>query len=144
MRLKNEEVLPQIVAVCISKKRGTKKENIEKGILIENYGLKHDAHAGDWHRQVSLLALESIEKMRNKGMNMNPGDYGENFTVKGIDLLSLPIGTRLKVGKDALLEITKIGKEDHGRQSIIPREGIFAKVLKGGEVKVGDLIKIDD
>ena len=140
----------QIVAVSISTKKGVKKTNIRVGTLIENYGLENDAHAGDWHRQVSLLAIESIFKIRKKGLDVNPGDFAENITTEGIKLWELPIGTSLKLGKNALVEITQIGKECHDRCAIfkqvgdcvMPREGIFVKVLKGGTISPADDIKI--
>ena len=138
----------QVVEVSISKKKGVKKDNIPEGLLIENFGLKDDAHAGNWHRQVSLLATESIEKIRAKGLDVGPGDFAENITTIGINLVDLPIGTKMKMGDEALVEVTQIGKECHSRCAIyqqtgdcvMPREGIFVKVLKGGKVKKGDLI----
>jgi MOSC domain-containing protein YiiM len=138
----------EVVEVSISKEKGTRKENIPEGVLIENHGFKDDAHAGDWHRQVSLLAMESIEKIRAKGLDVGPGDFAENITTRGIDLVNLPIGTRLKVGEEVLMEVTQIGKECHTRCAIyyqagdcvMPREGIFTKVLKGGRVKKSDPI----
>ena len=142
----------EVAEVSISKKKGTRKENIAEGLLVENYGFKDDAHAGDWHRQVSLLAMESIDKIRAKGLDVGPGDFAENITTTGIELVSLPIGTRLKIGDDALMEVTQIGKECHTRCAIyqqagdcvMPREGIFAKVLKGGTVKKSDPIVVVD
>jgi len=139
----------KIVEVSISKKKGVRKENIPEGLLIENFGLKDDAHAGDWHRQVSLLAMESIEKIKAKGLDVGPGDFAENITTIGINLVDLPIGTRLKLGDEVLMEVTQIGKECHSRCAIfyqagdcvMPREGIFAKVLNGGKVRKGDPIK---
>ena len=140
----------EVVEVSISKKKGTKKENITEGLLIENHGFKDDAHAGDWHRQVSLLAIESIEKARTKGLDLSPGDFAENITTRGIDLVHLPIGTRLKVGEEALMEVTQIGKKCHTKCAIyqqvgdcvMPKEGIFTKVLKGGKVKKNDPIVV--
>jgi len=140
----------QIVAVSISTKKGVKKTNIRVGTLIENYGLENDAHAGDWHRQVSLLAIESISKIRKKGLDVNPGDFAENITTEGIKLWELPVGTRLKLGQDALVEVTQIGKECHDRCAIfkqigdcvMPREGIFVKVLKGGTIGPSDGIRV--
>lgn len=142
----------EVVEVSISKKKGTKKENIPEGLLIENHGFKDDAHAGDWHRQVSLLAIESIEKARTKGLDLSPGDFAENITTRGIDLVHLPIGTRLKVGEEALMEVTQIGKKCHTKCAIyqqvgdcvMPKEGIFTKVLKGGKVKKNDPIVVVD
>ncbi len=140
----------QVFEVSISKKKGVRKVNINSAILIENFGIKDDAHAGNWHRQVSLLALESIEKIRAKGLDVNPGDFAENITTIGIDLVTLPIGTKLKLGNDVILEVTQIGKECHSRCAIyeqagdcvMPREGIFARVLVGGIIKKGDSITI--
>jgi MOSC domain-containing protein YiiM len=142
----------RIVAVSISPKKGVKKTNILLASLIENYGLENDAHAGDWHRQVSLLAIESIAKIRKKGLDVNPGDFAENITTEGITLYELPVGTRLKIGEDALVEVTQIGKECHDRCAIykqvgdcvMPREGIFVKVLKGGNIGPADGIYIFD
>jgi MOSC domain-containing protein YiiM len=140
----------RIVAVSISLKKGVKKTNILLGSLIENYGLENDAHAGDWHRQVSLLAIESIAKIREKGLDVNPGDFAENITTEGIMLWELPVGTRMKLGEEALVEVTQIGKECHDRCAIyhqvgdcvMPREGIFVKVLKGGAIGAADGIQI--
>jgi len=140
----------EIVAVCTSEKKGERKKNINKGLLVAEHGLEGDAHAGPWHRQVSLLALESIDKMRAMGLDVNPGDFAENLTTRGIDLVILPIGTKLKIGDAALGEVTQIGKECHTRCAIyyqagdcvMPREGIFIRVLTGGEVKVGDQIEV--
>ncbi|PKN39461.1 MAG: MOSC domain-containing protein [Deltaproteobacteria bacterium HGW-Deltaproteobacteria-2] len=141
----------KILAVNISQKKGEKKSNIDCGLFLENLGLENDAHAqADIIRQVSLLAKESIEKIRAKGLDVNYGDFAENLTTEGIDLPALPIGSRLKVGKEVLLEVTQIGKECHSRCNIfytvgdcvMPREGIFAKVLTGGEIKINDSIDI--
>jgi len=137
-----QETVGQIVAVCLSEKKGTRKKNVGQAELKERHGLVGDAHAGPWHRQVSLLAEESINKAR--------GDFAENLTTKGIDLVHLPIGTRLLVGNDVLLEVTQIGKVCHTRcaiyrlvgDCIMPREGIFARVIRGGSVKVGDTIRV--
>ena len=141
----------RIVSVNVSKNKGEKKHNIEKCMLIKDMGLKEDAHAGFMHRQVSLLAQESIEKIRKMGLHVVPGDFAENLTTKGIDLPSLPIGTRLLVGNDILLRVTQIGKECHERCAIfqqvgdcvVPREGIFAEVIAEGEVQVGDTITVE-
>ena len=115
-----------------------------------DHGLEGDAHAGPWHRQVSLLALESIEKMRAMGLKVGPGDFAENLTTEGIDLPALPLGTKLKVGPQAIGEVSQIGKECHTRCAIyyqagdcvMPREGIFIKVLEGGPIQTGDLIEV--
>ena len=140
----------KILAVCISEHKGERKKNIGQGVLVENHGLEGDAHAGDWHRQVSLLAIESIKKMQEKGLDVGPGDFAENLTTEGIDLISLPIGTKLKIGEQAVGEVTQIGKECHSRCAIyyqagdcvMPREGIFIRVLQGGPVKVNDSIEV--
>ena len=140
----------QVVAVSVSLKKGVKKTNILQGSLIENYGLENDAHAGDWHRQLSLLAVESITKIRKKGLDVNPGDFAENITTEGIRIWELPVGTRLKLGENAVVEVTQIGKECHDRCAIfkqvgdcvMPREGIFVKVLKGGAISPEDRIQI--
>ncbi len=141
--------MAKIIAVCRSEKKVTKKEIIAEGVLREDSGLAGDAHADcTTHRQVSLLAIESINKMRSLGFDIGPGDFAENLTSEGIDLVSLPIGTRLSIGKEAILEVTQIGKECHTgcailRQTgkcIMPKEGVFAKVIHGGLVKDGDQI----
>lgn len=139
-----------IKAVCTSPKKGMRKKDMGEGILIKEHGLQDDAHAGPWHRQVSLLALESIEKMRAKGLDVGPGDFAENFTTEGINLVDLPLGTHLKIGGVAVGEVTQIGKECHNRCAIfyqagdcvMPREGIFIRVLEGGQVKTGDTIEV--
>lgn len=141
----------RIIAISRSEQKGTKKTNVSEGIFRKNYGLVGDAHA-DYHshRQVSLLAMESIVKMRSLGLEVAPGDFAENLTTEEIDLLSLPIGTRIQVGKEVVLELTQIGKECHSgcaifRQvgkCIMPKEGVFAKVIKGGRVKAGDAVMV--
>jgi MOSC domain-containing protein YiiM len=146
--------MTSVIAVCQSEKKGTKKTPVAEVTIKEDYGVVGDAHADcTTHRQVSLLAIESIDKMRNKGFDfLQPGDFAENITTKGIDLASLPIGTRLSVGKEVILEITQIGKECHAacaiRQQvgdcIMPREGIFARVIRGGRVKAVDNIEVAD
>ena len=140
--------MAKVIAVCISEEKGQRKTNIHEGNLIVGRGLENDAHAGDWHRQVSLLALESIEKMQHLGLDVNPGDFAENITTHGIDLLTLPIGSRFKIGRETLLRVTQIGKECHTKCAIyyqagdcvMPKEGIFAEVLVGGHIKVEDEI----
>ncbi|MDQ5987642.1 MAG: hypothetical protein CSYNP_03387 [Syntrophus sp. SKADARSKE-3] len=140
----------KILAVNIADRKGRKKTNIGTGRLIEDFGLENDAHGGTDIRQVSLLAQESIDKMRAKGLDVTFGDFAENLTTEGIDLPSLPIGTQMRVGDGILLEVTQIGKICHDRCNIfytvgdcvMPREGIFVKVLTGGEIKVGDGIEI--
>lgn len=143
-------MIGKITAVSISDKKGTKKRNVESAELKENFGIVGDAHANPGSRQVSLLARESIEKMRAKGLKVGPGDFAENITTSGIDLMSLKIGDRLKIGEEALVEITQHGKECHTRCSIyyqagdcvMPREGIFARVLKGGMVRSDDTVEV--
>jgi len=142
--------MASVVAVCKSKKKGTKKEAVAEGLFKEDYGLIGDAHAdSQTNRQVSLLAIESIDKMQSLGLNLSPGDFAENITTKGIDLLHLPIGTRIFVGDEVSLEVTQIGKECHAGcairrqigECIMPEEGVFARVVRGGVVRPGDNIK---
>ncbi|MFC1999585.1 MOSC domain-containing protein [Chloroflexota bacterium] len=142
--------MARIVAVCRSDQKGTKKQPVGQGILKEDYGLDSDAHAECCtHRQVSLLARESIDKMRERGFDVGPGDFAENLTTEGIDLATLPVGTMMSVGEDVLLEISQIGKDCHTKcaifrevgKCIMPKEGIFAKVMRGGVVKDGDAIE---
>jgi len=138
----------QITAVCISTNKGERKTPVASVELRAEHGIVGDAHAGPWHRQVSLLARESIEKMRALGLDVTNGDFAENLTTAGIDLLSLPVGARLTVG-EAELEVTQIGKECHTRCAIyhqagdcvMPKEGIFARVLRGGTVQPGDEVR---
>ena len=140
----------KIKAVSISKKRGTRKFNVLEAELKVGFGIEKDAHAGKWHRQVSLLAVESIRKMTAKGLDLSAGDFAENITTEGINLQSLSIGTRLKVGPEAEVEITQFGKKCHTGceisrlvgDCIMPREGVFAKVTKPGRVKPGDRIEV--
>ena len=140
----------KILAVCSSEKKGTEKVNIGKGRLIENYGLEHDAHAGNWHRQISLLSFQKIEDFRAKGAEVEFGAFGENLIVEGIDFRSLPVGTKFYVN-DVILQLTQIGKECHNGcaifqrmgDCIMPREGVFARVLHGGEVAVGDEMRYE-
>ncbi|RCW49684.1 MULTISPECIES: MOSC domain-containing protein [unclassified Halanaerobium] len=141
----------KIKAVCRSKEKGTTKNEINKGELIEDFGLKGDAHAGNWHRQISLLDSSSIDKMKNRGWEIRPGDFAENITTEGMEnLYKLSVGQKIRIRKEILLEITQIGKKCHQdceiRQKIgdcvMPREGVFAKVIKGGEIKPGDKIEI--
>jgi MOSC domain-containing protein YiiM len=138
-----------VVAVCISENKGERKKPVASVSVRENHGIIGDAHAGDWHRQISLLAMESIDKMRAMGLDVTTGDFAENITTKGIDLPSLPIGTQLSIG-ETLLEVTQIGKECHTRCAIyhqagdcvMPKEGIFVRVLRGGAIKAGDTIAL--
>lgn len=141
----------QIVAVCISKNKGERKTPVAQVELRINHGIVDDAHAGNWHRQISLLAKESIDKMRRLGLDVDNGDFAENLTTIGIDLPQLPVGTQLKIGK-TLLEITQIGKECHNRCAIyhqagdcvMPKDGVFARVLVSGWIRPGDRIILLD
>ncbi len=138
----------KVIAISISERKGTGKKNIGACELIEGAGLKDDAHIGSGHRQVSLLAIESINKMKRKGLDIGPGDFAENITTQGIDLVSLPVGVKLMIGKKTIIEVSQIGKVcprpcaifNKIGYCIMPKEGIFAIVLKGGVVKVGDEI----
>jgi cyclic pyranopterin phosphate synthase len=138
----------EVESVNISVNKGTIKMPLKEGLFIENYGLENDAHSGNWHRQVSLLASESIDKIRGLGVELNPGKFAENITTKGIELHTLPVGTKLMIG-ETIHEITQIGKECHAYceiksivgDCVMPREGIFTKVLKSGVIKVGDKIQ---
>ncbi|MFC1970443.1 MOSC domain-containing protein [Chloroflexota bacterium] len=145
--------MASVVAVCTSKKKGTKKQPVPEVIIQKDYGVAGDAHADcQTHRQISLLATESINKMREQGFDLKPGDFAENITTEGINLVSLPIGTRITAGNEVILEISQIGKECHAacairRQvgdCIMPREGVFGRVIHGGRVKAGDPISIED
>ena len=140
----------KIVAINISKKRGVVKAPIEEGKLVEGFGIEGDAHGGDWHRQISLLAQESIDKMKALGIeDLTSGKFAENITTEGIELHSLPVGTRLLAG-DCELEVTQIGKECHQHceiyrkvgMCIMPTEGIFARIIRGGTLREGDGITI--
>jgi molybdopterin adenylyltransferase len=139
--------LARIIAVCRSDHKGTTKETVSEAELLEGFGLVGDAHADCCtHRQVSLLAIESINKMRGAGYDVNPGDFAENLTTEGIDLVSLPVGTILQAGDGTVLEVSQIGKECHTGcavfkqvgKCIMPREGVFARVIRGGMVRPGD------
>lgn len=139
----------KVIAVCTSPEKGTQKTNIRRGVFIEDYGIEGDAHAGKWHRQVSLLSHEKIEAFRARGAVVEDGAFGENLVVEGIDFKTLPIGTRFQCN-DVVLELTQIGKECHHGceifqkmgECIMPREGVFAIVLQGGVIKVGDNLEI--
>ena len=139
----------KVVAVCISRNKGERKTPVDLIEVRENHGIVGDAHAGKWHRQVSLLARESIEKMQRMGLSVDAGDFAENITTQGIDLPALPVGTRFTIG-ETLLEVTQIGKECHTRCAIyhqagdcvMPKEGIFARVVIGGTIKAGDAIAL--
>lgn len=140
-----------IRGICISRMRGTQKYEVEEAVLTEDWGIENDAHAGHWHRQVSLLGLDEIEAFRARGAQVEFGAFGENLIVEGYHLKTYPIGTRFKIG-DAVLEITQIGKECHSHceifqtmgDCIMPREGVFAKVIRGGRICVGDEISLEE
>ena len=140
--------MAEVVAVCISQNKGERKKPVQSVELRVDHGIVGDAHAGDWHRQVSLLAQESIDKMRALGLDVTTGDFAENITTSGIELVSLPIGSRLQIGETEL-EVTQIGKECHTRCAIfhqagdcvMPKEGIFAKVIRPGSIRPGDRIE---
>ena len=142
----------RVIAVCRSDKKGVRKEVIAEGQFQEDYGLVGDAHAdSSTHRQVSLLARESIDKMRDLGFDVGPGDFAENLTTEGIEIATLPVGTRLSIGNGVNLEITQIGKDCHTGcaifreigKCVMPKEGVFAKVIRGGIVGTGDQIGIE-
>lgn len=141
----------KIVSINISERKGICKKPIHEAEIITDFGIKDDAHASHtWHRQVSLLAIESIKKMKDYGLDVNPGDFAENITTEGIDLLNLPLGTRMKIN-NVEVEVSQIGKECHSKctiykkvgDCIMPTEGIFVKVLRGGKIRVGDSIEIN-
>jgi MOSC domain-containing protein YiiM len=143
--------MAQIIAVCTSKEKGTKKKTMPMAMAREDFGLVGDAHADyHTHRQVSLLAIESIQKMKDLGLDVKPGDFAENLTTQGIDIASLPIGIQLVVGDDIILELTQIGKKCHTKCAIfhqvgtciMPREGVFARVIRGGLISEGDPIRV--
>ncbi|GAA0116442.1 MOSC domain-containing protein [Clostridium senegalense] len=143
-------VTGKVISINISDKKGIIKQPIEVGVFEEDFGLKDDAHGGKWHRQVSLLAQESIDKMTNLGVEgLVPGKFAENITTEGMVLYTLPVGTLLKIG-ETIQEVTQIGKECHSGcaikqavgKCIMPKEGIFTKVIKGGKVKAGDTIEV--
>ena len=140
----------KVIAICTSKHKGTLKNEVSEANFIEEFGLEGDAHAGNWHRQVSLLSKEKVTDFIARGGNVVDGDFGENLIVEGMDCAKLPVGTRLKINDDIILEVTQIGKECHSHcaiyhavgDCIMPREGIFTIVIKGGKVKEGDSIEI--
>ena len=143
--------MAKIISINISDKKGVRKKPVDSVVVKENFGIESDAHASDkWHRQVSLLALESIKKMQDKGLDVGPGDFAENITTEGIDLPVLPIGTKMTIGKEVEAEVSQIGKVCHNRCAIyhqagdcvMTKEGIFIKVLKGGTIQTGDEITV--
>ena len=140
----------KVLGICVSEKRGTQKKEVNEAVLKENWGIEGDAHAGDWHRQVSLLSFEKIEAFREKGADVDFGAFGENLIVEGYDLRGLPVGTRFRIG-EAVLELTQIGKECHSHceiykkmgDCIMPREGVFTEVVKGGRIRKGDAVEME-
>lgn len=140
----------RVVSVNLSEKKTVRKQRHERGSLVFDHGFDGDAHAGDWHRQVSLLAQESIDEMRAKGLDVGPGDFAENITTEGLDVMTLPVGSTLRVGERAILEISQVGKTCHNKCAIyyqagdcvMPREGVFAVVVIEGDVAVGDEIQL--
>ena len=142
--------MAEIVAINISEEKGVQKHEVPSAELRKNHGIVGDAHAGDWHRQVSLLADESIEKMRKMGLDLDPGAFAENIVTRGIILFELPVGTRLQLGETALGEVTQIGKKCHtgcaiahtAGKCIMPTEGIFVKILEDGQIFPGDTIEV--
>ena len=141
----------KIESIAVSKKKGTRKEQVDQASLLEDHGIEGDAHAGPWHRQVSFLSSESIQKAREQGLDVTFGDFAENIATSGIDWLKVPIGTKINLGDAAKVEITQIGKVCHNKcaiyymagDCIMPREGIFARVLQGGVIHCGDSVQID-
>lgn len=139
----------KVIAVCTSPAKGTQKTNVGEAEFIEDFGIEGDAHAGKWHRQVSLLSYNKIEEFRNRGAEVADGAFGENLVVEGIDFKTLPIGTRFCCN-DVILELTQIGKECHHGceifkkmgECIMPREGVFAKVIRGGHICAGDELSV--
>ena len=135
----------RVIAVCISERKGTQKTNVGQGTFIKDYGIENDAHAGKWHRQVSLISKEIIDAFNKKGASVNEGAFGENLIVEGFDFKNLPLGTTFKCN-NVILKMTQIGKECHSHceifhrvgDCIMPREGVFAEVLEGGKICVGD------
>lgn len=139
----------KVIAVCVSEKRGTQKKNVKSARFVENWGIENDAHAGDWHRQVSLLSHDKIEAFRARGARVDDGAFGENLVVEGVDFRSLPVGTILDCN-GVVLEMTQIGKECHSHcqiyqkmgECIMPTEGVFARVLVGGVISQGDVLEV--
>ena len=139
----------KVIAVCVSEQKGTQKKNVGSAQFVEDWGIQGDAHAGKWHRQVSLLSYDQVEEFRARGAQVEPGAFGENLLVEGFDFKSLPVGTRFGCN-GAVLELTQIGKQCHAHcqiyrqvgDCIMPREGVFTRVLRGGVVRVGDELTI--
>lgn len=139
----------KIVSIAVSRKKGTRKTLVDRSMVIENHGLEGDAHAGDWHRQVSFLASESIRAAREKGLTVDFGDFAENVATEGIDWKTLPVGIRVRLGETVIVEVSQIGKTCHkpcaiyyqAGDCIMPREGVFSRVIRGGEIVCGDPIE---
>lgn len=142
----------RIISLALSKKKGTRKKQVNEVELIKDYGVKDDAHAGPWHRQVSFLSSENIENARKSGLNVTFGDFAENIATVGIDWKSVPVGTTVRLGEKAVVEITQIGKECYKKcaiyyaagDCIMPKEGVFARVLEGGKIACGDVVEFVD
>ena len=140
----------KIISIALSRKKGTRKKPVDQAKLLKNHGLEGDAHAGGWHRQVSFLSSESIERVRGQGLDVTFGDFAENIATTGIDWKNLPVGTRVKLGETAEVEISQIGKECHNRcaiyyqagDCIMPKEGVFARVLRGGTIRCDDIVEL--
>lgn len=140
----------RIKAISVSEQKGTQKVNVPEAELLADFGIVGDAHAGNWHRQVSLLAVESIDKMVGKGAKVSPGDFAENITTEGLSLHELSVGSKLRLGGSVELEVTQFGKKCHSRceifervgDCIMPREGVFARVVKAGAISAGDVIEV--
>ena len=138
----------KIRSIAVSKKKGTRKDVIDEALVVKEHGIEGDAHSGPWHRQISFLAMESIDKARAGGLSVGFGDFAENIATEGIDWLAVPVGSRFRLGESVLVEITQIGKECHKKcaiyyqagDCIMPREGIFARVIEGGTIRCGDEI----
>ena len=141
----------KIVSIAVSAEKGTRKTQVTTAELIAEHGLQGDAHAGTWHRQVSFLAAEDIQDARDRGLDVNFGDFAENIGTLGVDWPSLPVGTRVRLGKDVLVEVTQIGKKCHAKcevyertgECIMPKRGVFARVLQGGSLSLGDSITME-
>ena len=140
----------KIVSISISKKKGTRKTQVEEACLLKNHGMEGDAHAGPWHRQISFLSSENIDKEREKGLDVTFGDFAENIATSGIDWKKMPVGTNVQLGESAVVEITQIGKKCHKKceiyyqagECIMPKEGVFGRVLEKGTIRCGDDIQI--
>jgi MOSC domain-containing protein YiiM len=143
-------VTAYIYSICTSPERGQLKKEVQSVRIIDNYGIEGDGHAGDWNRQITLLNQASVEKVnREKGLNIGPGEFAENILIKDLDFSSIQVGTRIRLGSDAVVEVSQIGKEDHPSVvtrtlgvSLLPYEGLFCKVVQGGEIHKGDPVEV--